>query len=110
MKMTNASSMTRRPAYRSVLLAAVGMLSLVVALSWAGTARADFVFDEAGVGLNDPPAIDDQETPFAGDDFPFVNSDGTFVDPTFTRQAGAHPDLTVYFRAGTDSSSFPLEA
>lgn len=91
-------------------LAVLAMLSLVAVLLVAGPARANLQISDVGVSLDRPPVIDDKGTADPSDDFPAVNSDGTFVDPAFERQAGSHPDLSVAITFPQDANHVPLEA
>src|SRR5690349_3491213 len=99
MIMTNSITITHRSVRLLVLLA----LALLAAFAFAGSAKANLEFDKVGVSLDQPPALNP-------DGSPQVNADGTFVDRTFTRQAGGHPDLTVFFKTKTDPDGYPLEA
>jgi hypothetical protein len=91
--------------------------ALLVVLLAAGPARADLQFDSVGMSINEPPRMHSQlDTNPGSPTFlqqiqrPDVNSDGTFVDPLFDRQAGGHPDLSVFFKVHTGSDGVPSEA
>jgi hypothetical protein len=101
--MTMTNTITHRPVLRVGLILAGTALSLLVALALSGSARADFQFDKVGVNLDEPPALNPDGSPQVN------NTDGTFVDRTFTRQAGGHPDITVFFKDATGSDGLPLE-
>ncbi|MCW2996322.1 MAG: hypothetical protein JWQ18_3817 [Conexibacter sp.] len=107
--MTSTTSMTLHPSRRAARFVVGAALAFLVVLLAASSARADLAFDSVGVALNQPPAINvgDPANPY--DDFPYVNADGTFVDPLFSRQAGAHPDLTVAFKVHTNPDGTPAE-
>jgi hypothetical protein len=92
-------------------------LALLVALLAAGPASADLQFDSVGMSINQPPRMHSElDTNPSSPTFlhqiqrPDVNSDGTFVDPLFDRQAGGHPDLSVYFKVHTGPDGVPSEA
>jgi hypothetical protein len=72
MTMTNKMSMALLLARRPMRLAAFALLLLTLTLIHGETARANLAFDHVGFDLAQP-------------------------DGTFSRQAGAHPDLTVAF-------------
>jgi hypothetical protein len=103
MTMTITNTITHRPARLVGLLLGTAILTCLAALCIAGSARADLQFDGVGVRLDQPPALN-------LDGSPQVNADGTFVDRTFTRQAGGHPDFTLSFKTATDPEGHPLEA
>lgn len=94
---------------RSVRFATAPALALLMVLLTIGTARADLHFDGVGISIDQPTKIDTKGTADPGDDFPVLNSDGTFVDPEFDRQAGSHPDLSFSFDLAADSEGVPLE-
>ncbi|MFL5872178.1 MAG: hypothetical protein ACJ75T_01710 [Solirubrobacterales bacterium] len=99
--MTITNTITHRPARLFGYILVVAALMLLLML--AGSARAALEFDKVGVRLDQPPALNP-------DGSPQVNADGTFVDRTFTRQAGGHPDFSLFFKVGTQPSGPPLEA
>lgn len=91
-------------------LIAAASLSLLLVLLVATSARADLAFDSVGVSIDNPPAVNLNDPDDPNDDFPVVNPDGTFADPAFNRQAGAHPDLTVAFKVRTGPDGLPVES
>ncbi len=103
--------MIRNDGNRLVAVGVVVMATLMGLLLWsASNASAALTFDRVGVALNEAPRIDDRGTPQdTSDDQPLTNGDGTFVDPIFTRQAGAHPDLVVDFKVHTGPDGQPTE-
>jgi hypothetical protein len=119
MTMTKTTTMTLHRAARTVrrLMGVVSALLLLVVLLAAGPARADLQFDSVGMSINEPPRMHSElDTNPSSPTFlrqiqkPDVNSDGTFVDPLFSRQAGGHPDLSVFFKVHTGSNGIPTEA
>jgi hypothetical protein len=109
MTMTNTNTLTLRRSPRTVHRMMGVVLALLMVLLAAGPARADLQFDSVGMSINEPPRLDTSpNSPAFG--HPLTNSDGTFVDPLFDRQAGAHPDLSVYFKVHTGSNGVPAEA
>src|SRR5215218_5599098 len=91
-------------------LIALAALSFLMILATATAARADLAFDDVSVSLDNPPAINVGDPADPNDDTPFVNPDGTFADPLFNRQAGAHPDFMLGFKVKTGPDGLPLEA
>jgi hypothetical protein len=85
----------RKPWRMAVLVA--GASALLVAMFSAATAQAALHFESIGVRVSEP------------NDPARLNNDGTFATPPFSRQAGAHPDLTVDFSLTSDGSSPPPE-
>ena len=90
---------------------AIAALVLLVVFGAPRSARADLILDEVSAELNQPPEMEkkldlDPSSPtfFQEVEVPKVNPDGTFVDPRFDRQAGGHPDLSVYFKVAARSS------
>src|SRR5215218_530183 len=109
MNMTNTIQATHRLPGHARRLTLAATLVLLVLMAVAGTARANLTFDHVGVALNEAPRIDDKGSPPDSDDFPLLKTDGTFADPVFTRQAGAHPDLVVDFKVHTSPGGPPSE-
>jgi hypothetical protein len=116
MIMTSTNPMTLRLSRRVACFVAGAALTLFVALSVAGSARADLAFDSVGVSISEPPTLHlEVDTTPGSPTFgrlipePDVNDDGTFVDPLFSRQAGAHPDLSLAFKVKTGSDGLPVE-
>jgi len=106
--MTNQNTISPRLSGRLLLLSA---LALLATLMLADSARAALQFDRIGVDLNEPPLIEDKSsTPEKHEYFPVLNSDGTFVARAFNRQAGSHPDISVFFKEATGGDGLPLEA
>ena len=101
--MTNTIAITHRPARRGALLLAAVVLALLAALGVASTARADLQFDTVGANLDQPRALNLNGSPQ-------VNADGTFVDLSFDRQAGGHPDFTAFFKVATQPNGLPVES
>lgn len=100
---------------RPVRLVTTTAFALLLVLLMTGSARADLQFESVGVSIDQPPKIQKEAKlvfePFPHfEDFPFVNSDGTFVDPDFERRAGSHPDLKVAVSFARDADDVPLEA
>ena len=75
--MTNRIALTARTAPR---LVACSLVLLALSLAYAATAHANLTFQHVGFGLTGP-------------------------DGTFSRQAGAHPDLTVAFDLPIDPNA-----
>jgi hypothetical protein len=71
-------------------------------LAAASPARAALHFTRASVSVDQPPLLDDAGRPL-------LNPDDTFVVAPFSRQAGAHPDLTFRFAMPLDGANKPLE-
>jgi hypothetical protein len=114
MIMTPMAARTRGRIARC-LAVAVAALTMAGLLS-AGSARADMTFEDVSFSLDQAPKTHPGlDLMFGSPTFgqmiptPDVNSDGTFVDPTFTRQAGDHPDFSFYVKVKTDSDG-PVEA
>ncbi|HEU5106153.1 MAG TPA: hypothetical protein VFU11_09950 [Solirubrobacterales bacterium] len=98
--MTNSNTFSPRLSAKLLLSLAMALLAM---LAVAGSARAALQFDQVGVDFNEPPVLNP-------DGSPVVNADGTFVKPAFNRQAGSHPDISVFFKVATGSDSLPIEA
>ncbi|HSS43165.1 MAG TPA: hypothetical protein VLK37_11530 [Solirubrobacterales bacterium] len=97
------------PRLSGKLLLSLG-LALLTTLMLAGSAKAALQFDRVGVDLNEPPLIEDKNpSPETEEYVPVLNSDGTFVAPAFNRQAGSHPDISVFFKVATGGDGLPLE-
>lgn len=88
------------------------VIALLAGLLMVGSARANLTFEEVGVELNQPPEMTKEFSfeKFEYVDVPKVNPDGTFIDPRFDRQAGGHPDLSIYFKVPGDPDGSPVEA
>jgi hypothetical protein len=109
MTMTSTNPMTLRRSGRTVHHVMGIALALLVVLLAAGPASADLQFDSVGMSINEAPRLDtNPNSPTFG--HPLTNPDGTFVDPLFDRQAGGHPDLSVFFKVHTGSDGVPAEA
>jgi hypothetical protein len=109
MTMTSTNTMTLHRSPLVVRRVMGVVLALLVVLLAAGPARADLQFDSVGMSINEPPRLDtNPNSPAFG--HPLTNPDGTFVDPLFSRQAGGHPDLSVFFKVHTGSDGVPAEA
>jgi hypothetical protein len=82
------------------VISLIAALALILsATAFASVAQANLQFDQVGFGVDDAPDPDN------------LNPDGTFVQPPFNRQAGAHPDLTVAFSVtGDPGTGRPAEA
>jgi hypothetical protein len=101
----------------ATVISACALFLIVLAMP-AASARADLTFEEVGVEMNQPPKMIkkfdlDPSSPTFGTmiDYPDTDPDGTFVDPQFDRQAGGHPDFSVYFKVGArQSDGTPSEA
>jgi hypothetical protein len=116
MTMTSTNPMTFHLSRRAARFVAGAALTFLVVLMAAGSARADLAFDDVGVSINEPPKLHSElDTTPGSPTFvhqiqrPDVNSDGTFADPVFSRQAGAHPDLSFFFKFHTGSDGVPVE-
>jgi hypothetical protein len=116
MTMTNTNPMTLHLSRRAARLVAGAAMTLLLVLLAVSSARADLAFDSASVSIDEPTRLHlEVDTDPASPTFglpvskPDINPDGTFADPIFTRQAGAHPDLTVAFKVHTGPSG-PTEA
>jgi hypothetical protein len=114
--MTNTIWKTVSLSLRISRLATIVALGLLAALALAGTARADFEFDDVGISIDQPPRLTTKVdtnpfSPTAGQliEVPLLNDDGTFVQPLFERQAGSHPDLSVYLKVHATPDGTPTE-
>jgi hypothetical protein len=95
---SNVSSRRLSAAGLGAFLLCVGLLLVA-----SSSARAALQFAQASVSIDDPSLLDK-----AGK--PLLNPDDTFVAPPFSRQAGAHPDLSLDFQFPVDNDNTPLEA
>jgi hypothetical protein len=101
---------------RKYALGRVAVIALLLGLLAAGPAQADFKFDQVAVNLDQPPRLHmvldtnpSSPTFFQMIQVPVTNPDGTFVDPEFTRQAGGHPDFSLYFKVRPGADGEPAE-
>jgi hypothetical protein len=95
----NDSAIAARSSVALLVLLAAALMTLV----GPGSAQAALQFSQASIGLSDPPLI-------GADGRPLLNPDDTFVETALSRQAGAHPDLTLSFSLPIDGNNAPLEA
>jgi hypothetical protein len=116
MTMTSTNPMTLDLSRRAARFVVGTALAFLMVLLAASAARADLAFESVGVSVDNPPQLHSElDTNPASRTFldqiqrPDVNPDGTFVDPVFSRQAGAHPDLIVAFKVKTGSDGLPVE-
>jgi hypothetical protein len=103
MTMTNSITIGPRLSRGAGKLLVGLVAALLLVMAGTGTARAALEFDSVGVNLNEPPALNP-------DGSPMVRGDNTFVDPAFNRQAGSHPDVSVFFRVPPGPEVRPVEA
>jgi hypothetical protein len=118
MTMTSTTPMSLHLSRRAARIVVGTAFAFLVVLMVASAARADLAFDDVGVSINEPPKLHlevdtDPSHPRFGElviPRPDVNPDGTFVNPVFSRQAGAHPDLSIYFKLHAGQDGVPTEA
>ncbi|HEX3240538.1 MAG TPA: hypothetical protein VHR18_10445 [Solirubrobacterales bacterium] len=101
--MTNTTNTHARLSGKMITLLLILTAAFLITLAVTASAEAALQFDKVSLGFNEPPALNPDGTPV-------LNADGTFVDRTFNRQAGSHPDLSFFFKDHTGNDSLPVEA